>query len=308
MKSGWLFLALYSLTVIFRLWYFSKRGWRSPLKNGERYFLEVEVPEGWHSSAEGKRWWRRYWAAIVIPHLMEAVAFVAIAIWGDWSQLPLLSFVAPVFVVFITGFVLWWRRASGADRNKPRRIAVPLRQRRLGEYFSWRAEALMLVLLLSSWVLIAVRGDAEVRWRMPVTFTYVIAWLALVKVGVVKQSWALPVERTPEYEHWQNLRRKQAARVLDAMRWMLVIVVIGYSTLHGMGGIVPLQPVRWGFITLAVAQWVWMMLAFARGERALDRAGAGLPPAAMAIDWRKGWWSFGGFLAGLAVLLFWPWG
>jgi hypothetical protein len=165
----------------------------------------------------------------------------------------------------------------------------------------------MLALLLSSWAALAVRGDAEIHWRMPVTFTYVIVGLAAVKVGVVRQGWALPVERTLEYECWQNVRRKQAARVLDGMRWMLTIAVISYALVHSTGGLLPLEPVRWTAIVVAVAQWIWMMLAFARGERALDRAGAGLPPAAMAIDWRKGMWSFGGFMAGLAVLLFWPW-
>lgn len=306
MKSGWLFLALYSLTVVFRLWYFWQRGWRSPLKSGDRYFMEVEVPDGWHSSAEGKRWWRRYRATIVVPHLMEALAFVAIAIWGHWSQLPLLSFVAPVFVAFSIGFVFWWRRASGEDRRKPRRVAVPLQERRLRDYFRWPVEALMLALILASWAALAVRGDTEIHWRMPVTFTYVIVGLAAVKVGVVRQGWALPVDRTPEYERWQNVRRRQAARVLDGMRWMLTIAVISYALVHSTGGLLPLEPVRWTAIVVAVAQWIWMMLAFARGERALDRAGAGLPPAAMAIDWRKGWWSFGGFMAGLAVLLFWP--
>jgi hypothetical protein len=121
-KSGWLFLALYSLTVVFRLWYFWQRGWRSPLKSGDRYFMEVEVPDGWHSSAEGKRWWRRYRATIVVPHLMEALAFMAIAVWGigascrccrSWrrcsSRLHRVHF--------------WWRRATGSPQTD--RVAVP---------------------------------------------------------------------------------------------------------------------------------------------------------------------------------------
>ncbi|MCC6857631.1 MAG: hypothetical protein IT158_03670 [Bryobacterales bacterium] len=304
---NWLFLALYSLTVVFRLWYFRRRGWRAPLRNGERYFLEVEVPEGWHSSAEGRTWWRRYHASILAPHALEAIAFLAIAVWGRWSQLPLLSFVAPVFVACHTGMVIWWRRASGIDRQRPGRVAVDLSERRLRDYFSWPLEALLLLLAAGSWLALAGWGDEATRWRMPVTFTYTVAGLTVLKAAVARQGWTLPAERTGEYQRVQEVRRRQAAAVFDGMRVMLAAGLAGYGAVHSLGDLVPTGVVRWTALAASVAAWVWMMAIFVRGEQRMDRAGAGLPPAAMAVDWRRGWWSFGTFMAGLAALLFWPW-
>jgi len=303
---NWLFLGLYSLTVVFRLWYFWSRGWHAPLRNGERYFLDVEVPEGWHTTQPGITWWRRYRASIIVPHALEAVAFLAIAIWGRWSQLPLLSLVAPVFVAYYTGVIIWWRRASGADRQKPGRVAVDLTARRVRDSFSWPLETLLLLLVAGSWVALAGWGDGH-TWKMPVTFTYTVAGLTVLKAVVVRQGWALPAERTEDYQRFQNLRRKQAGAVLDGMRVMLVAGLAGYAAVHSLGGIVPVVPVRWAAILASVVVWIWMMATFARGERAVDRALAELPPVAMAIDWRKGWWSFGAFMAGLTVLLIWPW-
>lgn len=305
--DAWLLLAAYSLTVVYRAWWFSRRARRLPLRNGDRYFMEVEVPEGWHSSEEGRTWWRRYWASIAIPHILEVIGFTAIAVWGRWKQLPLLALMAPVFVVFSIGFVVWWRKSSGADRYRPARVAVALEERRLSGYFFWPAETLMAALVVGSWAVLLLWGDAETRWRTPLTSTYVIAGFGLMKARVVKRGWALPVERTREYQAWHDRRRKQAAQVFDSFRWFLTVILSGYAAVHALGGIVPVEQARWSAIAAAVALCLWMMVSIARSDIVLDRASAGLPPPAMSIEWKKGWWSFGLFMAGLGILLIWPW-
>lgn len=300
-----LILFVYLLAVVFRFWLFREVNWLAPLKKGDRYFLDVEVPPGWHASAEGKKWWRRYHASILVPHGLEALAFLWIAVWGTWSQLPLLALVAPVFVVMYTGVIIWWRHSSGVDRVKPKRLVVDLRGRRLSDYFTWKVDGLMLLLAAASWVVLAGSGDGSFTWKAPVILTYLVLGLAVFKADVVRTGWGLPPQRTEDYRRLQDMRRAQAVGVLDRFRWMMLAVLVSYAAVHSVEGILPVQPVRWTAVAASLGVWVWMMVSFAQSERALNRLGADLPPAVMPLDWGRGWWSFGAFLAGLAALLIW---
>lgn len=309
MNSDWFVLLLHLAIVVFLVWY----GWRYllrwPLRNGERYFFGVEVPAGWHSSAEGRKWWRWYWGtAILVPLSLEVIGFGVIAIWGRWKQLPVLALITPVWVALSLSFLACWRYASGADRRKPKRVAVALEERRLSQYFSWPVEALMLLLTAGSWAALYVWGDAATEWRTPITTTYVVLAFGGLKLSVMRRGWPLPAERTDAYERLQEVRRRQGMSWFDRFRGFLVAVLTGYAVVHTVGRVAAIEQVRWATVAIILAVGIWMTLGILRWQRAVDRAEAGLPPAQMPINWRGGgWWSFGAFMAGLAVLLVWPW-
>ncbi|MCW5981924.1 MAG: hypothetical protein KIT09_27815 [Bryobacteraceae bacterium] len=308
MGSDWKVILCYSITVLYRLWWIPIRAWRLPLKNGERYFQDIEVPEGWHTSAEGRKWWRRYRATIIVPHALEACGLMAIALWGQWKQLPMLSLVAPVFVGMTLAFIAWWRHANRARIQRPQRVAVSLEERKLRTYFSWSLEAALAMLIAASWAIMAWRGDADIHWRWPLTLTYVVIGLIVMKAQVVKHGWALPANRTAEYQHWDEFRRRYASRVLDRMRFMNIVILAGYAAVHSLAGVAPIGAIRGAAFAAGLGLSVWMMIGIARGETAFLRGSARslLPPATTIIDWKKGWWSFGAFMAGLALLMFWP--
>jgi hypothetical protein len=161
----------------------------------------------------------------------------------------------------------------------------------------------LITLLAASWIALATASDSDVRWRNPVTSTYVIAGFTLMKAGVVRRGYALPVEHTSEYQDWLETRRRDAIQIFDSLRWFLTVIVAGYAAVHTL----PVEasaPIRWAAIAISILLWLWMMVRLARGT-ALQQVTAGLP-APMRIDWSKGWASFGVFLIGLALLLLWP--
>jgi hypothetical protein len=300
-----LLLIGYSLIVVFKIWWIPRRVWRLPLRNGEGYFMDVAVPDGWHASEQGRLWWRRYWVTIMLPLVLEAMGFAAIVMWGQWRQIPLLALYAPAYVALSTGFLNWWRRSSGANQHRPTRVAITLEERRLSQYFNWPTEATMMVLLAATWTALAVWGDAHTGWRLPITITYLIAGFTAIKASVVRRGWALPVEHAREYQQWLEGRKRQAVHVFDNVRWFLTVILIGYAAMRTFEVVAAILPVGWFRIVTSILLWVLIMIRLA-WSTSLQPAAPDSPLSAMSIGSIKGWPSVGMFMAGLAALLFWP--
>ena len=112
------------------------------------------------------------------------------------------------------------------------RMAVSLEMRRLGDYFWWLGETLMDGIIVFSWVLLFIRGDARSHWSAPVVFTYAFVGLLLLEIWTVRRGFPLPADRPEEHRRWMQAGRRHMVRVLRIWRWFLVTVLGAYALLH----------------------------------------------------------------------------
>ena len=215
-SSGeWLLLFVTALIVIVFVFYLVRRFWNYPLNHGPGFFLDVEVAPGFYNG-EGVRWLKRYRTILLAEYLIEALALAAILVSGRWSLLPLWAGGTAVFATAIFfGFTAYTRATLGANPPVRTSAVVSLETRRLGDYISWPAEALMAVIIALCWALLLMHGDAQVQWNAPVVFTYVIVGLLPFKIGVVRNSYPLPSEKAEEHYRWADAQRRYWLRLMD---------------------------------------------------------------------------------------------
>lgn len=310
--SHQLLLSATALIVVVRVFYLVRRLWSFPLRNGPGFFLGVEVPPGFYDGP-GVEWLKRYRAVVLAEHLTEALVLAAIFAMDRWNLLPgWAGGSAVLFTSTMLGFVAWTRHRLGGAPPVRSRVAVALETRRLGDYISWPAEALVAVMIAFSWLLLLTQGDTHVRWQTPVTLTYVALGLLPGKIVVVRNSFPLPPERTEEHHRWLEAHRRHGVRVMDAFGWFLVAILFGYGLQHGWPAAKAIVWLPWLLVGVAYALALFMTGVIFRGEDRLTAMGRDLrPPGSWSgpfrgIKWIQppGYWVwFGVWFGGLVLLL-----
>ncbi len=249
------------------------------MNHGPGFFLGVAVEPGFYEGP-GIQWLKRYRTLLVVQHLILVGAFLVPVALRRWNDLPVMAPIDVVtFFLMIGGFALWARRKLGANPPALSSVAVPLQVRRLSDYISWPMEAMVVALLACSWLLLLTRGDAQFRWQIPVLFSYTVMGLLPGKIILARNSFPLPPERTEEYYRWQEASRRYSLRVMESMRWFLVLILAGYAVRHGLPGARTVVWLRWGLVGLAAAVFILMTGVLIHGSRALAKMGRDLRPA-----------------------------
>jgi hypothetical protein len=210
------------------------------------------------------------------------------------------------------GFRLYTRATLGANPSVPTGAVVSLETRRLGDYISWRAEALMALIIALSWALLLTHGHTQVHWNVPVLMTYIIVGLLPFKIGVVRNNAPLPSERTEEHYRWADAQRRHWLRVWDCVRWFLIVILAGYALLHGWPSATAIVWLRWLVIGIALAVWLVLVGIDIHGSGRLAAMGRDLRPAgSWSGPFRRATlmmpgispWMFGAWFGGLVLLL-----
>ena len=308
-------LLFFTLALILaaRVYILLRQLWTLPGKNGPGYFLGVGVPQSFYSGP-GVEWLRRYRRMLLLEHFAEAVFLAAILALRRWDWIPLTALGAVTLTAAMFGFTLYARRALGARPGECPTVGVSLVPRRLGDYLSWPAEALVCAIVACSWFLLLAYGDEGIRWREAVVETWVILGLLPGKIVLVRSSFPLPAERTREHANFEDAQRRYGLRVMDALGWFLTAILFVYSLQHAWPAV---QSLAWLSGTLAGAVLLlglYMTIAIVRGQGRLLSMSRGLRPAGSwsapfrgaqwvsrsGLAWFVVW--FGGMLVLFAVL------
>ena len=210
------------------------------------------------------------------------------------------------------GFMAYTRATLGANPPVLSSVAIPLESRRLGDYISWPAEALIALISAFSWLLLLTQGDAQLRWQVPVLLTYVAVGLFPGKIVVVRNSFPLPTERAEEHHRWMEAQRRWLLRWMDTVQWFLIAILGGYALRHGWPGANAIPWLRWLLVGVALAIWPIMLVVIIRDWGCLTAMGRDLRPVGSwsgpfrGIKWIQppGYWVwFGVWFGGLVLLL-----
>ena len=306
-----LLLVVASVVLAVRLFSLVRRLWNEPLNHGPGFFLGVEVAPGFYEGP-GIPWLKRYRFLLLVQHLILVSAFAVPVALRRWNDLPLM---APIDVVTLLtlmgGFTFWARRKLGTDPPRLSRVAVTLEARRLSDYISWPMEGLVVALLACSWLLLFSQGDASFQWQLPVLVTYTVLGFLPAKVLIVRNSFPLPPERTAEHQQWIEANRRYFLRVIEAMRWFLVVILVAYTVRHALPVAKTIVWLHWSLLGIAMALFLVMAGVLIHGSGAQARmsrdlrpvgswAGPFQPAKLMQSSWLA--WSIL-YCAGLAALL-----
>jgi hypothetical protein len=213
------FLIFYA---IFRLFVLVRVLWSVPLQHGPAFFLGAEVAPGFYDGP-GIQWLRRVRAVLIAEHLAEVVIF-AVFISHRWLEYAFL----PVYGVILTCvlFAVWARHKVGVAPRKLSAVAIPLDARRLADYISWPAEAVLVMIMAASWLLLLTRAGRLTDWGLAVVITYMMLGLFHLKTLIARSSFPpLPPERTEEYQRWLEADRRYVLRLIESMRWFLAVML-----------------------------------------------------------------------------------
>jgi hypothetical protein len=251
--------------------------WNQPLHNGPGYFLGVEVPAGFYEG-RGKRWLTGYHAMVVVLYGVCAMGLAAIVVTRRWEMTPVWAGgFALVFVPAMFGFQAWTRHRLGV--NPPvRPVALALTSRRMGDYISWPAEALVVALVALSWWLL-LHGGRHFDWRSPLLLSWAVLGTIPGKMAMVQLSFPLPAERTEEHFRFQEASRRFSMRVVGIVcQWFMLVVLLGAAVLHGLFPVHPAPVWRWLALASCFAVWGYGMIAMFRGQQQLKAMGGDLRP------------------------------
>ena len=123
MKEVWLLILALALFLVrpFWLWQF----WRAPLKQGEGWFLGIEVEPGFYRKA-GAILLRRYRVWIIAPMALEALILMWLILSGRWvlaiyEQIP--AMVTLIILLNFTTFQFMARARLSATAAPARRAS-----------------------------------------------------------------------------------------------------------------------------------------------------------------------------------------
>ena len=273
-----LMLFITVLLVLFRIYYLLHNLWKLPLAHGPRFFLSAEVPEDFYEGP-GAAWLKRYRTIILTEHLIEAAIVAAmlgshrldlIPMWAGGSAI--------VLVTMLNGLTIWTRRRLDTGANARSKVAVALESRRLGDYLSWRVEALAVAVMALSWIALATSGDIRTLWEGPTQLTYVALALAAIKILVVRNRLPLPVEHAQEHYQYSEAQRRYSLRVIDIWRWFILAILAGYAMQHSWEPARTIPWLWWLPVGVALAVWLIQVLVQFRGQDRLTSMGRNLHP------------------------------
>lgn len=283
---------------------------RYPLRHGAGYFMGVEVSPGFYEGP-GTRWLQRYRTLMLAEHAVEAVALVVILASGRWIYLAVWAVAgACLFLCAYLGTFLYARQTLGASAQATSTVAVALETRRLGDYISWRAEAVCWALAAASWCLLLFGENFEIGWLLPALLTYLAVGLLPLKFAWMRTGIPLPAERTEEHHRWLDAYRRYYLLIMNAVQWALIVALCSIALVKGWplaGAIVWL---RWTVVAAALGTWLVMTFVVLRQGARLETMGRNLRPLGSwpsPFDSARqshsiGWLSAGLYLLGLIML------
>lgn len=304
--SPWIAILIMATLVALRLFFLTKQLWAYPLNHGTRYFLGVEVEDGFYEG-RGIEWLKAYRAMLAIQHAILAGTATAIVLSGRWTDAPLL---APVdvgsFFLLIGGFALWARQRVACPVPRAVGVAVSLRPRRLRDYLSWRLELLLVGLLAVCWGTLAL-AVKDFTWATPVLFSYAAMGLLPVEILLARNSFPLPADRAEEHESWFDAGRRHSLRLIDRMRWFLALTLAAHTARLAAPAHVWLY---WTLLVVSIVMFGAMTAELILGGERVRAQGRLLrPPGSWASPFAaprlmpRGWlaWAIG-YCGGMAVL------
>ncbi len=295
--------------LLVRTYQLIRLDWSRPLRHGPGFFLAFEVPSGFYSGT-GARWLTRFRTVLLTEYGTEWLTAAGMIAFGWWRWLPCWAGVSAVLYV---GSLSLFGAAAGRHlglAGRPSAVALWFEKRRVRDYLSPAAEALMTALVAAGWWLLVMRGDANIRWGAPVVLTYAVVAMFAAKIVVINAGAPLPTDRTEQHYRYFEAGRRYGLRVIDVARWFFAFIVFSYAVLHCQWQISATNWLTWSLIATASGIWLALVFAIVRGARQLDAMGRTLRPA---MSWAgpfpsNPWASRGGgvwavsFLAGLLAL------
>lgn len=305
-----LLLSSLAILVPARVYVLVRQLWKFPLHNGPEYFLGVEVPPFFYQGP-GIQWLKRYRTILLLEHFAEALFLITILALGRWDMIPLTALGAVTFTLTMFGFVLYTRRALGANPRERSAVGLALERRRLSDYISWPMEALLVGIVACSWFLLLTQGDARVRWQEVMIDTWVVLGLLPGKIVLVRSSFPLPADRAEEHYRLQDANRHYGLRVFDALGWFLTAVLFAYALQHAWPAMEAIIPLRWLLTGVVFVMALYMTTVIVRGQGRLMAMGRDLRPAGSwsapfrGAQWlsRPGLAWFAAWFGGILVLL-----
>ena len=266
-----------------------KRTWDRPLQNGPDFFLGVKVNSGFYEG-DGTRWLKGWHAVVLAMYSVTLLAALAIFASGWWYLFPAWAGgTAVLHVASQSGFTSYARAKLGANPPVLSSVAVPLQARHLGDYISWRVEALIGGIVVFNWILLLTYGGGRSFWEGPVEFTYVVIGLLPFEILIVRSSAPLPADRPAEHLRWIEAARRYSLRSMELFRWLFVVMLAGFGldallrTRH-----VPAVWVRWPVTGVFLAVGLYMAVFLIHGERRLAAMGRDLlPPGSWSTPFRR---------------------
>ncbi len=274
----WQFFFYAALLLVLEAIYFKRQFWDLPLTHGPGFFLGVAVPPKFYDG-EGARWLRRYHTVLLLVNLLLGLALLAILLTDRWR---LLGMWCPGAVVLQAGasygFTFYARRTLGASPPVRASVAIPLETRRLGDYISWRSEALIGLLATFCWALLLTNADAQVRWAVPVVISYIIIGLFPFKIEIIRSGFPVPAERPDEHLRWMETLRRYRLYIMDYSRWSAMAILGLYALVHGWRAVRATAWLHWALPGVALAVWIFFTVTLMRRERRVNAMGRDLLP------------------------------
>jgi hypothetical protein len=256
--------------------------WNQPLRNGPGYFLGIEVQAGFYQGP-GKNWLTGYHAMLTALYGVWAVALAAIIVTRRWEMTPMWAGgFALLFVPSMLGYGMWTRHKLGV-RPPVRSVALALESRRLGDYISWPAEALIVAVVGASWGMLLSGHRALVDWRSPLTLSWMILGLLPGKIAMVRAGSPLPAERAEEHYRYQDAERRNWLKLWGATAWFLAAVQFGAALIRAVSSGKSAPGMVWLALGADLAVWGYVMFVMFRGMRQMKAMSRDLRPAG---SWR----------------------
>src|SRR5499426_513845 len=237
MKETWLLIFALALFLMRPFWLW--RFWRAPLKQGEGWFLGIEVEPGFYRQA-GAALLRRYRAWGVLPLALEAAILLALISSGRlvhamYEQIPAMA----ILTFWLNFTILQFRQrirllAPTAPEQSPRGVLLSLAPRRLRDHINWTVEAMIigLTLLTLLWLgaqrLGRLPAEPNAGLLKPVVFIlYMQAGALMLKQVFVRWRMRLPLRRSDDYRRWREAWLSYHLRIFDALRLLLAFYLWG---------------------------------------------------------------------------------
>jgi hypothetical protein len=270
MKETWLLIFALALFLLrpFWLWQF----WRAPLKQGEGWFLGIEVEPGFYRQA-GAALLRRYRAWGVPPLALEAAILLALISSGRlvhamYEQIPAVA----ILTFWLNFTILQFRQrirllAPATPGQSPHGVQLSLAPRRLRDHSNWTVEAVIIGLTLLTLLWLAAQwlgrlpADQNAGLLKPVVFIfYMQAGALMLKQVFVRWRMKLPLRRVDDYRRWREAWLSYHLRVFDALRMLLAFIlwaILAFESFRLWWGAEQMKPPRLALALIAVAVYLF---------------------------------------------------
>jgi hypothetical protein len=313
MKETWLMVLVVVLFLLRPLWLWQL--WRAPLKQGEGWFLGLEVEPGFYRQA-GAVLLRRYRAWMAVPLGLESLILLGLILSGQWVYALYEHFLSVVLLIAWATFTTYQFMtrvrllAPAASASPVTSVQLSLAPRRLRDYTNWRVETAIIGLTLLTLFWMAAQwlgwlpagtttGQPSARLlKTMVFFLYLQAGVLLLKQLFVRWRMLQPPRRAEDYRRWRAAWLTYHLRVFDALRLLLALVIWGlfaFKTFKQWWGFARVNPIG---LALALASIMVYTLYLVRQQRRLAAVAREIKPLELIKEYPPMPVAEGRFLAG----------